>query len=349
MGEEVKAGQLLVRVDDAQLRSQLQEARAALAVARSTLQRARVEQRTAATEARRKESLARKDLITRQEMDNVRARRDTAAASLAVAQAQVSQAEARVGLLGKQLRDTRILAPFSGWVQTRRLDPGAVVSPGTAVLRLVRKSPIVVRFKVGERHIGEVRRRMAASDSAAPGAQRSPGLPVQIRVDAYPREPFRGVIVRIAPALDVASRTVAVEAELPNQDGRLMPGMFCRVALDLGTRQRALLVPLRALVARRDRHSDERRSAARVFVVRDRRARLTQIQLGAEDPGAKGAGGDGGRGEVLSGLEEGQQVVVEGHDSLEDGAPVEVVSAGAPTAGKAARKPAAKSKAGGER
>jgi RND family efflux transporter MFP subunit len=214
----------------------------------------------------------------------------------------------------------------------------------------VRKSPIVVRFKVGERHIGEVRRRMAGpADNTTPAAQRSPGpgLPIQIRVDAYPREPFRGAIVRVAPALDVASRTVAVEAELENKDGRLMPGMFCRVALDLGTRQQALLVPLRALVTRRGRNpdGDERRAAARVFVVRDRRARLTQIQLGAEDAGkGKRAGDDGGRGEVLSGLEQGQQVVVEGHDSLEDGARVEVVAEGAPPAGK---KPTKNTKKGG--
>lgn len=311
MGQQVKPGQLLVRVDDAQLRSQLQEARAALLVARSSLKRAQVEDQTAATELKRKASLARRDLITRQEMDNVTSRRDTAAASLSVAQAQVSQAQARVGLLEKQLRDTRILAPFAGWVQARHLDPGAVVSPGTAVLQLVRKSPIVVRFKVGERHIGEIRRRLAAGS-----------LPVQIHVDAYPKEPFSGAVVRVAPALDAASRTVAVEAELPNEDGRLMPGMFCRVTLDLGESAGTLLLPLRALVTR---SSGGQQGAGKVFVVQGGRAKRVQVQLGAEEAPTGPGQEQAERGEVLAGLTEGQQVVVEGQDGLEDGAVVEVV------------------------
>ena len=317
MGDKVKKGQLLVRLDDAQLRSQLQESRAALQVARSNVQRAKVEDRTTATELKRKASLAKRDLITRQEMDNIRSRRDTAAASLAVATAQVTQASARIGLLTKQLRDTRIRAPFSGWIQARSLDPGAVASAGTAVLKLVRKSPVVVQFKVGERHIGEVRRRMAAGP-----------LPVQVSVDAYPRKPFSGQVVRVSPALDSASRTAAVEAELPNEDGRLMPGMFCRVALDLGASERALLVPLRALLDETPatRAATQRGRAAQVFVVEAGKARRVTFQLGTEDNRGGEAGG-GGVGEVLGGLEQGQQVVVEGQADLEDGAAVKVMGA----------------------
>jgi RND family efflux transporter MFP subunit len=315
MGQAVKEGQLLVRIDDAQMRSQLQEARAALQVARSALRRAEVADKTAATELSRKESLAKRDLITRQEMDNIQSRRDTAAASLAVARAQVSQAAARVGLLQKQLRDTRILSPLTGWVQARHLDPGAVVSAGKAVLRLVRKSPIVVRFKVGERHIGEIRHRLDAGR-----------LPVQVRVDAYPGRAFSGAVARVAPALDAASRTAAVEAELPNEDGRLMPGMFCRVTLDLGRSSGALLLPLRALVTHGSGESD---GEGKVFVVQGGRARLTTVQLGAVEPPPGPGQDEGERGEVLRGLTRGQQVVVEGQDGLQDGAAVQVVGRGA--------------------
>jgi membrane fusion protein (multidrug efflux system) len=322
MGERVKQGQLLVSVDDSQLRTQHQEARAALLVARSALRRAEVDDRNAATELGRKAPLAKRDLITQQEMDNVRTRRDSAAASLAVAKAQVSQADARVTLLQKQLKDTRIRAAFAGWIQARHLDAGAVVTAGTAVLRLVRTTPIVVRFQVGERHIGELRRRMAAGSVA-----------VHVGVDAYPRDTFTGNIVRVAPALDAASRTAAVEAELPNDDGRLMPGMFCRVTLDLGTHERALLVPLTALVGDEQGGTSARQTrAARVYVTERGKARLVTLQLGAADD--KHA-------EVLGGLEQGQQVVVEGQDSLEDGTPVEVVggAAPAPASAPAAPKP----------
>lgn len=313
MGERVKPRQLLVRIDDTQIRSQLEEARAAVQVARSSLRRAEVEDANTATELARKLPLAKRELITKQEMDNVRSRRDTAAASLSVARAQVSQAEARLSLLAKQLKDTRIRASFGGWIQTRHLDPGAVVNPGTAVLRLVQANPIVASFQLGERHIGEVRRRMASGTVA-----------VQLAVDAYPDQVFTGVIARVAPALDTASRTVAVEAELDNEDGRLMPGMFCRVELNLGTRRDALLAPLRALIEQTAASSTgSGRTAgsqeARLYVVKDGTARLTRVRLGAEDAE---------RVEVLAGLDEGQLVVVEGQDGLVNGARVEVVQAG---------------------
>jgi membrane fusion protein (multidrug efflux system) len=314
MGEAATKGALLAQIDDAALRAQYQEAEAALEVAQAGLLRAEVEDKNAEIELARKEPLAKQDLITQQELDNVRTRRDGAAAGLQVATAQISQARARIQVLSQQLGDARITAPFTGWVAARHLDAGAIVSPGTAIVKLVRTDPIVVRFKVSEREVGEIRRRMAAG-----------GLDITIDSDAYRDERFMGRVVRVAPSIDPQSRSAPVEAEVANADGRLMPGMYCRVELDLGSRPDALQVPLRALLAGTSEDSATRlRGEARttaVFVVADGRARRVSIELGHEH---------GDHGEVLSGLDDGAVVVVQGQSRLRDGNPVEVVGGGEP-------------------
>lgn len=314
LGDRVKRGQLLTRLDAAQVRAKLQQAKAQLQVARATLSKAAVEQKNAEAELRRTEPLAQKELVTRKQMDDVRARRDAAVASRAMAQAQVAQATAGLALLRRQLADTEVRAPFDGWIQARHLDPGAVVSAGTPVLRLVQRDPLVVRFKVGERHIGELQRRTGGETP----------LTVGIEVDAYPDQTFRGEVVRLAPALETASRTAPVEAELKNTDGRLMPGMFCRVTLDLGTRRKALLLPLRALLDGAEggttRLGETR--TVQVFAVQGGQARRVELELGVEQ---SGPGPLGGVGEVLTGLEEGAMVVIQGQQSLEEGDRVVVV------------------------
>jgi RND family efflux transporter MFP subunit len=314
MGEAVERGALLAQIDDSELQAQYQEAEAALEVARAGLVRAEVEDENAAIELARKEPLAKQDLITQQELDNTRTRRNAAAAGLQVARAQISQAQARIQLLTQQLRDARITAPFAGWVAERHLDAGAIVSPGTAIVRLVRTDPIVVRFKVAEREVGEIRRRVAAD-----------GLDVAIDLDAYRDEKFRGRVVRVAPSIDTRSRSAPIEAEVENADGRLMPGMYCRVELDLGSRADALQVPLRALLEGTSEDSGDRlRGEARttaVFVVTDDVAQRVPIELGHEH---------GDYGEVVSGLEDGAVVVVQGQSRLTDGSAVQIVGRSEP-------------------
>jgi len=309
MGAAAKKGDLLAQIDDAALRAQHQEAAAALEVAQASLLRSRVEDKNAEIELGRKEPLAKQDLITQQELDNVRTRRDGAAAGLQVATAQVSQAHARIQVLSQQLSDARLTAPFAGWVAARHLDAGAIVSPGTAIVKLVRTDPIVVRFKVSEREVGEIRQRMAAG-----------GLEITVDLDAYRDEKFRGRVVRVAPSIDTRSRSAPIEAEVANADGRLMPGMYCRVELDLGSRPDALQVPVRALLEGTSEDSatrlrGEARSSA-VFVITDGHAQRVAIELGHEH---------GDFGEVLSGLTDGASVVVQGQSLLKDGATVEVV------------------------
>ncbi len=308
LGEAVAAGALLAQIDDASLRAQLDEARAAAQVAAAALRRAEVEDENAAVELGRKEPLAQKDLITQQELDNVRTRRDSAAAARAVARAQVTQAEARIELLNQQVSDARVSAPFAGWVAARYLDAGAVVSPGTPILRLVRTDPAVVRFQIGEREVGEVRRQLAG------------GLAFAVALDAYPGERFVGRVVRVAPAIDVASRSVAIEGEVANGDGRLMPGMSGRVELDLGTLADAVRLPVGAPFAVGTPDLGGNRPAV-VWAVVEGAARRLEVALGLEDQEFV---------EVRVGLSPGDQVVTRGVSALREGSRLTIVSGAAP-------------------
>jgi len=130
------------------------------------------------------------------------------------------------------------------------------------------------------------------------------GLAVELSVDARPGKTYAGVVTRIAPALDDTSRTLLVEAEVPNPDGALKPGYFSHVTLNLG-RDRALFVPQAAIL----RYA----GVARVFVYQNGFARAREVTTGVVE---------GDQIEVLSGVSAGEKVVVTDVDRLAEGTPV---------------------------
>jgi membrane fusion protein (multidrug efflux system) len=134
---------------------------------------------------------------------------------------------------------------------------------------------------------------------------------------------FPGKVARISPALDKTTRSAVVEAEVQNPSGKVAPGMYCRVELDLGRREDALLLPAAALL-------DNARQAAvstgvttpaeaKVYIVRSGRAHQQKVALGAKSDGYF---------EVVDGLEDGAEVVIEGASLLKEGAKVKVLETG---------------------
>ncbi len=303
LGAEVEQGEILVRLDDGPLRAQVGEAAAAWKVSRAAVVRAKAEHRALASELARKAPLAEDDLVSPLEMDNLRSRHDAARAALEVASAQVDQAAAHLQRLRQDLGDTRLTAPFAGRVAGRLLDPGAVVSSGTTILRLVHTDPAVARFRLSEEEVGLLH--------ALRGAEKQ--LEVLVTVPAYRGRQWRGKLVRLAPALEVESRAAEAEAEIPNPDGALMPGMYCRLGIELGERADLVLLPLVALM-------DGESEGPSVFVVRGSKAHKVSVGLGIEGEG---------HGEVLEGLSPGDVVGVEGQDRLREGRDVRIVAPGA--------------------
>jgi membrane fusion protein, multidrug efflux system len=273
-GDLVKAGQVLMRIDPREYRLRLDSAEASVEQANARLENSRARFNRAAT-------LRKEGLISQQEYDQT-------AATLRVDEADTASAEKAAALSSKKLDDTVIHAPFAGSVQKRMASAGEYVTVGSQLYEFIATDPIKLRCPMPERFV--------------PLAH--PGMPVKLTVDAQPGVSYTGTITRIAPALDEQSRTLLVEAEVPNPQGALKPGYFAHVTMDLG-QDRALFVPDSAI----PRHA----GVARVFVVENGFARTREVKTGIVK---------GNQIEIIDGLKPGDRVVTSEVDRLADGVAV---------------------------
>lgn len=150
---------------------------------------------------------------------------DNAAADLKAKQAAVEKQQVIVSK--KQLH-----APFAGRAGIITVSPGDYLSAGKTVVTLQRLDPLFVDFSVPQRELGRL----------------ETGEKVHLALDAYPGQSFDGTLTAINPKVDTGTRNVQVEATVPNKDNRLLPGMFARVRLDVGTVQQRLTLPQAAIV-----------------------------------------------------------------------------------------------------
>jgi len=277
-GAWVERGALLARLDDEEI-----SARVAEIEARVRQARARLEEQRGALERRR--PLLDKQLVSEEEFRSQEKVVEAAEADLEAARATLKAAR-------KQLGDTRITAPMAGITGARRLSPGDFVEKADLVVRIYRTDPLEVFFRLPERHLG----RLAL------------GQDVSLLVSAFPEEGFTGRVRFIDPAVDPVSRTVALKAEVPNQEGRLRPGLFVHVDVLLEVREDAVVIPEEAVVPRED--------GDWVFVVEEGVARRRKVRVGERMPGWV---------EVRSGLVTGEVVVRAGQQKLADGAEVRVI------------------------
>jgi len=343
-GDLVKEGQLLVEIDDLELKASAEQARAAqgsaeagLEVARSTLegQKANLESQRAnlakaravaandTRQAERMKTLFEKGMVAAVEWDNARTNADSSKASTEAAEAQLRLAEVQITTQQSQVRlaqaqvetyraalslaqtnlsNTRLLAPFPGYIAQRNLDQGAAVSAqssGTTntsvgILLVQDISSVKVQIEVPERDIARV----------------SVGAPVRVTADPYKGEVFAGSIARVVHSLDPRSRTMGIEVEIPNPHAQLKPGMFARVEAVVEMRTAVLTVPLETLRVGE--------GPPIVMLVRNNAVEAVQVQLGAADQ--KGI-------EIVKGVGDRDQVVLQGKDLVRAGQKVRTVAA----------------------
>jgi len=303
-GSVVAAGALLATIDDTTVRAQLSTAEGAVTEAEAALEDAD----RAISQAEAGKALAEKTyerfrklldgkVVTRQEFDEVELRRTVAVKDLERAQqkraqmsAKIAQARGQADAAKAMLSWTRVVAPFAGVIVEKRADPGSMAVPGVPLFVLEDPRRHRIETFVPETYLPFLRK----------------GTPVQVNLDADPGKPFSAVVTEIVPAIDPASRTFTVKADLPAGRARSGQSGKVRFAAGKGT---VLAVPKRAIT--RAGGSDG------VFTVGalDNVARLSMITLGAEFDD---------RVEVLSGIEDGARVALSPLDKLTDGARVEV-------------------------
>jgi len=196
------------------------------------------------------------------------------------------------------LENTRIRAPFDGVVSTRWMNEGEVFTliPGAAgppaILTLMQLNPVKIKVNVSESDFSRIHL----------------GMPAEIRVDVLPNQQFSGKVSRIDPAIDPLSRTFSIEITVPNEKEILRPGMFARVSILVG-KETVVAVPRSTLIRQVGT------SHYYGFVVQNGIAHRRDIKRGATFNHLI---------EVLDGLQEGEQIVIEGQYRLKDGSKVSV-------------------------
>ncbi len=323
IGSPVRRGQMLVRLDDAELKLRVAQASAQLEQTKAAVRQAeekiglrpnqpfdpnrvadvaaaKVTLELAEKNLQRAEKLIESGDVSRSFYDDARARRDQLKEQYEVALAQarqnyagvdvartnVANAQAQLGLAQKNLQYAVIPAPIDGFVTERVADLGEYVSPQQKVVTIVRTNPLRIRIDIPEQSISEVK----------------VGQSVSILTSAWPDKNFAGRVARIAPNVSAQSRTLTVEAEIDNSNNALKPGQFATVRILQERAEPAVLIPARAVV------TDA--GVNRVYVIKNGHAEQRLVQTGQTD---------GDLIEIRNGIAADEQVATSNLEQLTDG------------------------------
>ena len=298
VGQYVRQGALLVRLQGVDAGLRLDEARAAVTRAEATVKLAESQDSLAQTTAQRYAALLASGDVSRTVADQARTEAETSVQNVNTARASLAQARAQLALAEKAVADVVVTAPFDGYISDRKVSLGEYVQPSTAVVTLLKINPVRLRLSIPGVQAGQI----------------SIGQKVIARVDAFQGRSFSGLITAINPAISAESRSFIVEARVPNPEAVLKPGMFAVATVDQGRTQRSMLVPRRAVI------EDTNTNSYRVYVIdKDNRARLRVVQLAARQQG------DTMR--IVSGIAEGDRVATTNLADLYDGVEVAIDTA----------------------
>ncbi len=302
LGDPVRQGQVIARVEDSEIREQVRQAEASYQVGQASIRQRQADLKLAQNNLERSRSLYERQLLPQQTFDDVDSRYQAALAQVDLAKAQFEQSTARLDELKITLSNTQIVSPVDGFVGKRFLDPGAFASTNAPVASIVDIRTVRMVANLVERDLRRV----------------PPGTPARVEVDAYPGEQFRGKVSRVAPVFDPATRTAEMEIEVTNSDFRLKPGMYARVNLTIDTRPNALTVPRTALV-NLDGRSGVFIAAAGTQPEGTRGGNQTQKVMTAKFLPVETGIRDGEQVEIKTGLSDGTQVITTGSGALKDG------------------------------
>ena len=283
IGSRVTEGELLATIDTPEVDQELNQTRAARQQIIAQLELAKIS-------ADRWENLRKSDSVSAQEADTQLSGYRQAQANLAAADANVRRLEQLEGF-------KKVYAPFSGVLTKRNVDPGALINAGAQasgreLFDIARVDPLRVYTSVPQAYAPSIR----------------VGESTYVTLQELPGQKFSAKVARTAEAIDTNTRTLLTEVDVPNRDGRLLPGSFGEVHFAVGSNVNKVTVPVNAMLFRAQN--------AQVAVVGpDKKVQLRAINIG-KDYGTSL--------EVLDGVTVNDLVIINPPDSLEDGQVVNV-------------------------
>ncbi len=296
IGDHVRTGQLLATIQDPQTEQQLRQAQANVVQLQAQLAQARANAKLTTLNNQRYEQLYQQGVVSREAADQQVAYSGANDATVQAAQANIAAGQANVRSLQEQAGFSRVLAPFTGTILSRGIDTGSLISAGSA-------TTVTQLFTIAQS--STVRVFTNVPQSNAPAAMSAHMAQVTFR--ELPGQVFSGVVTRTSSSIDPNSRTLLTEVDLPNANGKILPGMFATVSFDISRTEAPLLIPANALIVRT--------AGPQAYVVdAQNMVHLRNLMLG-RDLGAST--------EVLSGLKKGDRVVLSPGDTVTDGAKVD--------------------------
>ena len=283
MGSKVEKGELLAAIDTPEVDQELSQARASREQFKAALGLAKIS-------TDRWANLLKSDSVSQQEADQQASGYQQALANLAAADANVRRLE--------ELESFKnVYAPFSGVLTRRNVDPGALINSGAQaagreLFDMARVDPLRVYVSVPQAYAPNIKTGMKAN----------------VTLQEFPGQKFVGTVVRTAEAIDPATRTLNTEVDVPNKDGKLLPGSFGQVHFATGTSVPRITIPVNAMLFRAE--------GPQVAVVdKDGKVHLRPINIGRDF---------GSTLEILGGIGVSDQIIINPSDSLEEGQQVHV-------------------------
>ena len=311
IGDRVTAGQLLAEVEAPDLDQQVRQAQAAVEQSQADLERAsaaleqgKANESIAKVTATRWDNLVKRGAVSKQENDQYQAQYQAQAANVKAleravdaAKGNIAAMQANVGRLTDMQGYLKVRAPFAGVVTLRNVDVGTLVNTGSTMLfriaqtNLLRTYLNVPQSSASDVHVGQL---------------------ASLATPELPERKFSGAVTRTANALDPASRTLLVEVQVPNPEGKLLPGMYVEVDLHLPRKDPPLLLPSDTLSVRPQ-------GTMVAAIDASNTVHFQRVVIGRDY---------GSQIEVLSGLSAGQRVIANPNDSVQEGVKVHPVLAG---------------------
>jgi RND family efflux transporter MFP subunit len=337
IGDRVSKGQLLVQIDDATLRATLAQNEAALAAAQARLRStvanntgnastteagltsAQVAYDAAASNLKRTQSLFKQGFVSQSAIDLASSQYAAAQSALRTAQvtaqnanmsngsassaqsdiaglrASAAQDAAAVEFTLTQIDQAAVTAPFDGVVTLRSVDPGSLASPGTPLVQVSAMDPAFVAVGIPDSDLGSV----------------STGTAATVTLDSMPGRSWTGTVANLNAATNAGTLSYLARIAIPNPQLALKAGMVANVAFVAARHDRALIVPRTAIAATQD--------GSAVYFVDHGKAKLVAVKVGLQTQDQAEISG--------AGIVAGKTVITQRPDSLQDGSPVQVVTA----------------------
>ncbi|MGC2661653.1 MAG: efflux RND transporter periplasmic adaptor subunit [Bryobacteraceae bacterium] len=305
IGDRVKAGQLLAVIDAPDLDQQvtqatatLDQADAALVQAQANLEQAKANEHLAEVTKHRNDTLVERGVLSKQEGDQSTAVFGAQQATVHAADANIVAARQSVNAAAanlKRLTDLQgykdVRAPFAGVITLRDVDTGTLINSQSTMLYRIAQFDVLRIFVNVPQSFSE---------------QLHPGMPAEVSIQELPGRHFAGKITRVSGSLDSSTRTLLTEIQVPNPEGKILPGMYANVQMAVSRTLLPILIPGDAIVTRAT-------GASIAVVDPDDTVHYHAVQLG-RDYGLEV--------EVTSGLRDGQEVVVNPTDDVREGVKV---------------------------